>query len=98
MKCPHEKPVPIVTMQICKLGKWDGKGPWGLFIEVLGGGALCPAQGTKREMKAMAKVCLARLNGEWYPARAVTSLISHLIPEHLADAARTPYRPAENVK
>lgn len=80
-KCPNGAIVPVVTIQVCKIGYWSGKGPYGLFVNVLGGGAyqVNNLTGTKREMQALQGIALGELRNNWQPATCVCNLIASAI-------------------
>jgi hypothetical protein len=79
-KCPHVKPVGVVNMQVCKLGSWEGRGPYGLFVDVLDGGSFQLAQGTKTRMCEIQRVARRLLSNNWSPARFVADLIWEAVP------------------
>lgn len=82
-KCPHGKPRVLLDIQVCKLGTWNGPGPYALFINMgLGGGALCIAEGSKVRMNQLLKLCVEHLKFKWDPAHLVSQMVGSLIPEH----------------
>lgn len=82
-KCPHQKPVAVVELQVRKIGPWEGPGPWALVVNVLGGGAVCLAEGRKQDMQRLAKSCRRELKWDWRPVRFVAALVRHLVPDSL---------------
>lgn len=83
---PNGKPVTIVEIQVGKLGNWAKPNPYGLFINVFRGGSLQVAEGTKRRMFELQKMCLKALTEHWGPARDVSAILYPKIP----DADRPP--------
>lgn len=86
-KCPHGKPTTIVSIQVTKLGAWEGKGPWALMIDVFRGGSIGIAQGTKREMETVKRLCLLELENNWNPARSVADVCRSVVPDRFREAA-----------
>lgn len=79
-KCPHGKRSTIVGLQVIKLGAWDLSNPYGLFVDVFGGGNIQLAEGTKRRMLELLRDAEKRLRGDWVLAETTATLIRGLIP------------------
>lgn len=77
---PNVTPIAIVDMQVAKLGSWEGRGPYGLFVSVFQGGAIQIAQGTKHRMCELQRDAKRKLSKDWGPAQCVAGLIRGCVP------------------
>jgi hypothetical protein len=96
-KCPHGKRIPLLTLQVAKLGAWDGRGPYALFVDLFGGGGLQIAEGTRCRMYQIQRHVLDRLRDDWSAAKHVADLTREIIPaiDRPAPHPRTPSPPQD---
>jgi len=87
-RCPHGRAIPVGTVQVCKLGDWAKRNPYGLMIDVPGGGSIQIAQGSKRQMQHVQRAVLARLRNDWSVAQLVARMVRGLVPDDLLPRAR----------